>query len=137
MGQILKVFSEAESSKEKNVITIDDKEWYVDVGRLEELCFKSENENGSSTEITEGYEKPEGEDALKPVNKIIREIKTTGNSQNDTMRYDLYKMFLAIVLNKDEIVYGSAEEDAKRFFNFNIAFHTLVKYGILKELNKN
>ena len=124
MGQILKLFSEAESSKEKNVITIDDKEWYVDVGRLEELCFKSENENGSSTEITEGYEKPEGEDALKPVNKIIREIKTTGNSQNDTMRYDLYKMFLAIVLNKDEIVYGSAEEDAKRFFNFNIGQKT-------------
>ena len=108
--------------------------WYIDIERMEKLCFKSERENGSTMEITEGYEKTDTESGLLPVSKVIRELKAPGNTQNDTIRYDLYKSFLSVVLEKEFLVFGSAEDEAKHSFNFGIAFNTLVKYGILVEV---
>lgn len=115
----------------------DNRKWVFDMEKLEEICFKTKTEIGqATTEITEAYEKSGFGENLSPATKAIREIKTTGNTQNDTMRYDLMKMFLGVLLGKDGYMFGNLDEELKYSLALNISFNTLKKYGILKEVKK-
>ena len=118
---------------EDNVLYSDGKKYGIDVSAIERLCFKSDNEDGNSVEITEGFEKTET-GVLESNSKVIREIKGVGNTQNDTMRYDLFKTCLTVVLNKQQYYYGSFENDIRFDISFNIAFNTLLTYKVIYEI---
>lgn len=120
---------------ENKIVFSDGKQYGVDISAIERLCFKSDNENSNSIEVTEGFEKSELGN-LDLSSKVIREVKSTGNAQNDTMRYDLFKMFLAVVLETRQFPYGSIENELKFDIAFNIAFNTLLTYKVIYEITE-
>lgn len=134
--KILKnLFERNNEEPETKLVFSDGKQYGVDVSAIEKLCFKSDNEDSNSVEVTEGYEKNDlGK--MDFSSKVIREIKSTGNAQNDTMRYDLFKSFLTVVLEKRQFMYGSLENELKFDISFNIAFNTLLTYNVIYEITE-
>lgn len=114
-------------------LTPDNRKWGVDIDKFTRLCLTSDNEKSKDTEITEGYEKDEN-GSMMQVSKIIREVNSQGNMQNDTIRYDLVKTLLSVILDKKMMTFGSLEDELKYDFSFNIAFNTLLKAGIIYEI---
>lgn len=115
--------------------TPDNRKWGVDIDKFTSMCLTSDNERSKDTEITEGYEKSDGGDMVQ-VSKIIREVNSQGNMQNDTIRYDLVKTLLGVLLDKKVMSFGSLENEAQYDFSFNIAFNTLLKAGIIYEIKE-
>lgn len=111
-------------------IKYDGRMFAIDVAALIEYCLISENKNIRDSEITEGYEKLDGDDGLVLTSKVIRENTGASNPQNDMITYDLIKMFLTIIL-------GQTDDDMP-FSNisFAIAFNTLTKMGFLVEITE-
>ena len=54
--------------------------------------------------------------------------------QNDTIRYDLIKTLLSVILDKKIMTFGTLENELMCDFSFNIAFNTLLKEGIIYEM---
>lgn len=115
--------------------TPDNRKWGVDIDKFTKLCLTSDNERSKDTEITEGYEKTDGGDMVQ-VTKVIREINSQGNMQNDTIRYDLLKTLLSVILDKKVMNFGSLDKETQFDFSFNVAFNTLVKAGIIYEIKE-
>ena len=113
--------------------TPDNRKWGVDVDKFTKYCLTSDNEKSKDTEITEGYEKNDNGDMIQ-VSKIIREVNSQGNMQNDTIRYDLIKTLLSVVLDKKVMSFGNLDNELKFDFSFNLAFSTLLKTGIIYEI---
>ena len=113
--------------------TPDNRKWGVDIDKFTKICLTSDNEKSKDTEITEGYEKDDNGNFTQ-TSKIIREVNSQGNMQNDTIRYDLFKTLLSIILDKKVMNFGCLENEVQYDFSFNVAFNTLVKEGILYEI---
>lgn len=113
--------------------TPDNRKWGVDIDKFTKLCLTSDTEKSKDTEITEGYEKDDNGD-MRQVSKIIREVNSQGNIQNDTIRYDLVKTLLSVVLEKKVMSFGTVENELQYDFSFNIAFNTLLNAGIIYEI---
>ena len=93
--------------------TADNRRWGVDIDR-----FYEKDDNGTMTQVS----------------KIIREVNSQGNMQNDTIRYDLFKTLLMVVLDKKVMNFGCFENELQYDFSFNVAFNTLLKEGIIYEI---
>ena len=115
--------------------TPDNRKWGVDIEKFTKYCLTSDSEKSKDTEVTEGYEKSESGDMVQ-VSKIIREVNSQGNTQNDTIRYDLIKTLLSVILDKKVMNFGSLEKETQFDFSFNIAFNTLLKAGIIYEITE-
>ena len=113
----------------------DGRKWGVDIDKFTKMCLTSDNEKSKDTEITEGYEKDDN-GSMTQVSKIIREVNSQGNMQNDTIRYDLIKTLLSVILDKKIMNFGSLENELMYDFSFNIAFNTLLKAGIIYQMEK-
>jgi hypothetical protein len=122
-----------EGEKQEIFFTPDGRKWGVDIDKFTKKCLTSDNEKSKDTEITEGYEKTDEGDMVQ-VSKIIREVNSQGNMQNDTIRYDLIKTLLSVVLDKKLMSFGNLENELMYDFSFNIAFNTLLKEGIIYEM---
>ena len=114
-------------------LTPDNRKWGVDIAKFTMYCLTSDSEKSKDTEVTEGYEKSESGDMVQ-VSKIIREVNSQGNTQNDTIRYDLIKTLLNVILEKKVMNFGSLEKETQFDFSFNIAFNTLLAEGIFYEI---
>ena len=119
--------------EEQFFFTPDNRKWGVDIDKFTKLCLTSDTEKSKDTEITEGYEKDDNGD-MHQVSKIIREVNSQGNIQNDTIRYDLVKTLLSVVLEKKVMSFGTVENELQYDFSFNIAFNTLLNAGIIYEI---
>lgn len=124
------MFSKKRENFEEEELVFDNRRWRIDLQKLESYCFKED----SQTEITEGYDTTNGD--MKATSKVIREIKAPGNSQGNTVRYDLIKMFLSVILNKVQPVFGTIDREQSLDFSFNVSFNTLVNEGILIEIKE-
>ena len=133
MGILKNLFKAKPENGNEIFITPDGRKWGVDVDKFTKKCLTSDNEKSKDTEITEGYEKNEDGDMIQ-VSKIIREVNSQGNMQNDTIRYDLIKTLLNVVLDKKIMSFGSLENELSYDFSFNIAFNTLLAEGIIYEI---
>ncbi len=130
---ILNLLSKKDNEGQKFFFTPDKRKWGVDIDKFTKLCLTSDNEKSKDTEITEGYEKDEN-GMMTQVSKIIREVNSQGNMQNDTIRYDLVKTLLSVILEKKAMNFGSFENELQFDFSFNIAFNTLLNAGIIYEI---
>lgn len=124
------MFFKKQENSEQPELVFDNRRWRIDLQKLESYCFKED----SQTEITEGYDTTDGD--MKATSKVIREIKAPGNSQDNTVRYDLIKMFLTVILNKTQPVFGAIDREQSLDFSFNVAFNTLLNEGILIEIKQ-
>ncbi len=117
------------------LFTPDKRKWGVDIDKFTKICLTSDNEKSKDIEITEGYEKDDN-GSMTQTSKIIREINSQGNMQNDTIRYDLVKTLLSVILDKKVMNFGTIENETMYDFSFNIAFNTLLKEGIIYEIKQ-
>ena len=124
---------QSNEEEQRIIFTPDNRKWGVDIDKFTKMCLTSDNEKSKDTEITEGYEKDDNGD-MRQVSKIIREVNSQGNMQNDTIRYDLVKTLLSVVLSKTVMNFGCLDNELQYDFSFNIAFNTLVKTGIIYEI---
>lgn len=115
-------------------ITPDNRKWGIDIDKFTRICLTSDNEKSKDTEITEGFEKDETTGTFTQTSRIIREVNSQGNMQNDTIRYDLFKTLLSVILDKKVMGFGSLENEIQYDISFNIAFNTLLKEGIIYEI---
>lgn len=131
----MRILSNLQNKKEEQnfFFTPDNRKWGVDIDRFTKICLTSDNEKSKDTEITEGFEKDEN-GSFTQTSRIIREVSSQGNMQNDTIRYDLFKTLLSIILDKKVMNFGSLENEVQYDFSFNVAFNTLVKEGIIYEI---
>lgn len=129
------ILSNLRNKKEEQnfFFTPDNRKWGVDIDRFTKICLTSDNEKSKDTEITEGFEKDEN-GSFTQTSRIIREVSSQGNMQNDTIRYDLFKTLLSIILDKKVMNFGCLENEVQYDFSFNVAFNTLVKEGIIYEI---
>ena len=129
------ILSNLRNKKEEQnfFFTPDNRKWGVDIDRFTKICLTSDNEKSKDTEITEGFEKDEN-GSFTQTSRIIREVSSQGNMQNDTIRYDLFKTLLSIILDKKVMNFGCLEKEVQYDFSFNVAFNTLVKEGIIYEI---
>ena len=103
-----------------------------DLDTIKEACLVSGDQNGNETEVTEAYEMDEEEKKLSLSSKIVRDIKSTGNPQNDMIIYDLVKLFIIRLLDN-----SSFETDVKENgmdFSTALAINTLLRWGMLVEI---
>lgn len=110
-------------------ISFAGKKYAIDLIKLEEACLISDNQKNNEKEITEAYER-DSDGNITMSSRIIREVKTAGNSQNDMIIYDLIKLFV-IRLMENTLLEHEFEPD----FSTSLAFNTLINWGILKEIN--
>lgn len=124
---------QGKKSEQKFFFTPDNRKWGVDIDKFAKICLTSDNEKSKDTEITEGFEKDDNGNFTQ-TSRIIREVNSQGNMQNDTIRYDLIKTLLSVVLDKKVMNFGSFEQEIQYDFSFNVAFNTLLNAGIIYEI---
>lgn len=108
-------------------ITVDGKSYAFDLKAIEKFCLKSSGEKDVENEITETYERDD--DGLSISGKIVREIKTNGNPQNDMIIYDIIKLFIIRLLDNASTM-GELQVD----FSTSLALNTLIKWKLLVEV---
>ena len=108
-------------------ITVDGKSYAFDLKAIEKFCLKSSGEKDVENEITETYERDD--DGLAISGKIVREIKTNGNPQNDMIIYDIIKLFIIRLLDNASTM-GELQVD----FSTSLALNTLIKWKLLVEV---
>lgn len=125
------------------VITYKNKKYAFDLEAVKKLCFMSDAQKGKETEIAESYAKNDL-GVLELVTKNTKEIKGSGNPQNDMILYDIVKLLmtalLANSLNPQLSYTDDEEEDSEPEIDFimdfstALAFNTCIKCGILVEV---
>ena len=121
MGEDIKVRGE--------YIKFHDKIYALDLDAIKKVCLVSADQNGKETEVTEAYETDE-ENKLTLSSKIVRDIKSTGNPQNDMIIYDVVKLFIIRLIDN-----SSLESEFEMDFSTALAINTLIKWGMLVEIN--
>ena len=112
-------------------ICINKERYAFDIAKIKEICLVSDAEKSKEQEIVENWEIDPASQKPEIVSKINREMRTAGNPQNDTILYDMIKLFITSVLSND-ITCGN---DFRNFdFSTAISFNTLLKEGIIVKL---
>lgn len=116
-------------------VTFLGKSYAIDMEAVRHYCLGilSESERKCDTEITSGYEMSEGGEGLVQTSKLIREVKSDNDSQENLLVWDLVKSFIYNLLDN---VPSLGEDDFEFSFSNALAFNTLVKAGILVEVTK-
>ena len=112
------------------LVVLFGKKYAFDLNKVKEFCLVSDKEKGGEVEIVEVYEPLDGGN-LTTSNRTVRELKSQGNPQNDTINYDLVKMFITTILTAEtKTEQGIDELD----FATKLAFNTLLGMGIIYEI---
>ena len=112
-------------------ITFKGKKYALDFDRLSELCLNSSSKNGQrETEITEIYEPADnGEYVISQ--KVQREGRTNRNLQNDQIMYDIVKLLILTLLEKE-----TPESMFEMDMGTALAINTLISWGALIEITE-
>lgn len=112
-------------------VTFKGRKYALDFDRLSELCLNASSKNGQrETEITEIYEPADnGEYVISQ--KVQREGRTNRNLQNDQIMYDIVKLLILTLLEKE-----TPEEMFEMDFGTSLAINTLISWGALVEIEE-
>ena len=124
-------------SNSESLVIIGNKKYAFDLSKIKDFCLMSDKEKGGEVEIMEVHE-PNERGNLTLSSKTVHEVKGTGNPQNDTIMYDLIKVFIVTLLNS-EIDVNSPEKTVISHMDFatRLAFNTLIEMGFLYEIKEN
>lgn len=98
--------------------------------KLKEVCLTSSKDcTQKEIEITQNYQLDD-DDELNIVEKTEHEVKMLGNSQNDMIIYDIFKLLLVSLLENDSTI-----NEFKPTFGTSLAINTLIGWGVLEKIN--
>lgn len=109
-----------------NYIKVYGKTYQLDMDAITNWCLSTSGPF-KETEINEGYDMS-GDGEMKMISKVVRELKTS-KSQDDTIKYDLVKMFLLPFLSSVKDI-----NEIENNFSHTLLFNTLVKMKFLIEI---
>lgn len=107
------------------MLNIEGKQFTINLDNLFNYIIRPSKQDKREQEITDGYDLSSG-DGMKQVSKIIREVKSKGDTSQESCRYDFLRILLSQVLdieNSSEVAFGD-----------ELAIATLIKYNILEEI---
>ena len=123
--------------KTNSLLIIGDKKYAFDLTKIKDFCLTSDKEKGGEVEIMEVHE-PDDRGNLALSSKTVHEVKSTGNPQNDTIMYDLIKVFVVTLLNCEIDVNNPGNTViANMDFSTRLAFNTMIEMGFLYEIIEN
>ena len=122
---------ESRGFRKDKYITFGGCKYALDFDRLSELCLNASSKNGQrETEITEIYEPADnGEYVISQ--KVQREGRTNRNLQNDQIMYDIVKLLIITLLEKD-----TPETEFDMDFGTALAINTLISWGALIKIEE-
>lgn len=112
------------------VVTFNREKYALDLKKLKEICLASSGQKENETELTEGYEINPETNMMEMSTKLIREVKTNGNPQNDMIIYDIVKLFIGVLLENGSDYCGENENEPMDSATA-LAFNTLIQWGLL------
>jgi len=114
------------------LLVLGGKKYALNLEKIKNFCLTSDKEKGGQVEVMEVQE-PGDNGILGVVSKTVHEVKSTGNPQNDTISYDLIKLFIVTLLDNDVKYTEKTIDDLT--FGMRLSFNTLVEAGFLYEIN--
>lgn len=109
------------------------KKYAFNLEAIKKFCLISDKEKGGQVELMEVQEADNG-GKLGIVSKTVHEVKSTGNPQNDTIIYDLVKLFIVTLLDSELEYSDDMNEDLT--FSMRLAFNTLLEAGFIYEITE-
>lgn len=117
-------------SKDKTFCVIDGKKYAFNLQKIKDFCLTSDKEKGGEVEVMEVHE-PNSTGVLELASKTVHEIKSTGNPQNDTIMYDLIKLFVVTLLDSEINDENGSDVFSQMDFATAISFNTMLEMGFL------
>lgn len=113
-----------------DLISISGKKYYLDVDAIMKWCLASTTNPFKEIEVNEGYDTNEDGD-MSMMSRVVRELKTN-NAQDDTIRYDFFKLIVTPFIGNEEIDFNEINDN----FSYALLFNTLLNKGFLVEINE-
>lgn len=114
---------------ENSVVVFNGRKYAFNLEKIKDFCLVSDKERGGQVEVMEVQE-PNDNGMLGIVSKTTHEVKGTGNPQNDSITYDLMKLFIVTLLDNE--MKGTTETEMT--FPIRLSFNTLLENGFLYEI---
>lgn len=116
-------------NRKETTLSFKGKKYALNLDKLKKICLGSSSEGGTREyEISQVYEADEtGE--MNISSKVEHETKVSGNPQNDMIVYDVVKLLILSLLEKD-----TPETDFQWDFGTVLAINTLMSWGVLEEV---
>ena len=110
------------------MVTFGGKKYYLDMDAVAQWCLSSSVNPFNEIEINEGYDTNDEGD-MQMMSKVVRELKTN-NPQDDTIRYDLFKLLVSPFLGEVATI-----EDVNNNLSYSILFNALINMKFLVEIS--
>jgi len=102
--------------------------YIFDINKISEFVFGNPNDKTNEVEITENLLFDKDNNKWIPNTKAIKEIKVNDYTGQNTIRYDMVKMFIDIL--------DSIEDPAVMTMGQNITLNTMKAYELIKDVNE-
>lgn len=103
--------------------------YIFDLENITSFVFGNPNEKTNEVEITEHYVYDKDSNAMIPNTKDVKEVKVNDYTGQNTIRYDLVRMFVDIL--------DSIEDPKVLTLGQDITLNTLKAYELIKDINDN
>lgn len=111
------------------MFTIGNRRYAFNINEIKNICLIPPTQKDGEREITEVYG-GDDQEGLEMSSKIIREVRTQSSGQIDMIMYDLVKLFIVKLLENGEYIYNFNLD-----FSTSLAFNTMIKWGLLIEVD--
>ena len=102
--------------------------YIFDINKITEFVFGNPNDKTSEVEITEQYVYDEKDKTMIPNTREVKEVKVNDYTGQNTIRYDMIKMFIDIL--------DSIEDEKIMTMAQNITLNTMKAYELIKDINE-
>lgn len=102
--------------------------YIFDINRITEFVFGNPNDKTNEVEITEHYVYDKDSKTMIPNTREVKEVKVNDYTGQNTIRYDMVKMFIDIL--------DSIEDENVMTMGQNITLNTMKAYELIKDVNE-
>lgn len=100
-----------------------------DINKITEFVFGNPNDRTSDVEITESYIFDDDEEKMVPASREIKEVKQNDYTGQNSIRYDMIKMFIEIL--------DAVEDTNVMTLGQTITLNTMQAYELIKDIKNN
>lgn len=100
-----------------------------DINKISEFVFGDPNKRNSEVEITETFLYDKDENKMIPNTREVKEVKVTDFTGQNTIKYDMVKMFIDIL--------DSIEDMKTMTLAQSITLNTLESYELIKDVKQD
>ena len=102
--------------------------YILDINKITEFVFGNPNDKTNEVEITEHFIFDKDKNKMIPNTREVKEVKVNDYTGQNTIRYDMVKMFIDIL--------DSIEDEKIMTMGQNITLNTMKAYELIKDVNE-